>query len=111
MALAALNPPSPHPMQLNGEHLLLAGDVYVPITELGRGKSAVSYLYQQAEGHSAQGLPLQLVLKRYCSTPNQTIPFAQALEFELCSYLRLQQANIAHPQLLGYSPTGTACAR
>ena len=74
MALAALNPPSPHPMQLNGEHLLLAGDVYVPITELGRGKSAVSYLYQQAEGHSAQGLPLQLVLKRYCSTPIRPSP-------------------------------------
>jgi predicted Ser/Thr protein kinase len=111
MVLAALNPPSPHPMQLDGEQLLLAGEVYVPITELGRGKSAVSYLYQQAEGRSAQGLPPQIVLKRYCPTPNQTIPFAQALEFELCSYMRLQQANIAHPRLLGYSTTGYCLAK
>ena len=72
--------------------------------ELGRGKSAISYLYRRdgCSGDAAE-LPAEVVLKRYCSTAEQTIPFAQALEFELCSYQRLQSAAIQHPRLLGYS--------
>jgi hypothetical protein len=98
-----LTPASPNPMRLEGETLWLANSRYQLIRELGRGKSAISYLYQRIETESEDGLPQQLVLKRYCITEAQTIPFTQALEFELCSYQRLQQAAIAHPALLGYS--------
>ena len=97
-------PASPHPLQLTEQTLWLAGQRYDPVRELGRGKSAVSYLYRRAPSQSPHpDLPEELVLKRYCSTPEQTIPFAQALEFELCSYQRLQSAAIQHPKLLGYS--------
>ena len=97
-------PATPHPLQLTEQTLWLAGQRYDPVRELGRGKSAVSYLYRRAPAQNAHpDLPEELVLKRYCSTREQTIPFAQALEFELCSYQRLQNAQIQHPKLLGYS--------
>ena len=96
--------PSPHALRLQEQTLWLADEPYQLVRELGRGKSAISYLYRRAGGPEAQSaLPVEVVLKRYCSTQKQTIPFAQALEFELCSYQRLQQAAILHPRLLGYS--------
>ena len=96
--------PIPHPLSLlalQETTLLLDGIAYTCVRELGRGKSAISWLYRRQGSDSS--LPEQVVLKRYCSTEIQTIPFAQILEFELCSYLRLGQSGIAHPQLLGYS--------
>ncbi len=92
---------TPHLLRLEQDTLWLGEINYRPLQELGRGKSAVSWLYQRTQPSSEH--PLHLVLKRYCPTEHQTIPFAQALEFELCSYDRLQQAGIAHPRLLGYS--------
>ena len=99
-----LSPPSPHALRLQEQTLWLANQPYQLIRELGRGKSAISYLYRRAgdTGNETE-LPAEVVLKRYCSTAEQTIPFAQALEFELCSYQRLQQSAIQHPRLLGYS--------
>ena len=94
----------PHPLSalvLQDATLLLDGIPYACVGELGRGKSAISWRYQRQQSHPT--LPQELVLKRYCPTGYETVPFAQILEFELCSYLRLGQSGIAHPQLIGYS--------
>ena len=97
-------PPIPHPLSqlvLQEQQLLLDGIAYHPIRELGRGKSAISWLYRRQGAHAT--LPQELVLKRYCHTGYETVPFAQILEFELCSYLRLMESAIPHPRLLAYS--------
>lgn len=95
---------SPYPLTLAEPQLWLGDCLYLLETEIGRGKSAISYLYhRQGRDGASQVLPEKVVLKRYQSTPLQTIPFAQALEFELCSYQRLQAAAIAHPRLLAFS--------
>ena len=92
---------SPYRLTLQSDHLWLDDVEYELQQELGRGKSAISWLYRRTTANST--LPAQIVLKRYCQTGHQTIDFSQALAFELCSYQRLQCAGIAHPRLLAYS--------
>lgn len=104
--------PIPHPLSqlaLHEEQLLLDGIAYQAIRELGRGKSAISWLYRRQAPHPT--LPAELVLKRYCHTGYETVPFAQILEFELCSYLRLMESAIPHPRLLAYSNEHYALAK
>lgn len=93
---------SPHTLTLTEQRLWLDETPYRLSREIGRGKSAISYLYHQEAEALTDALPAQIVLKRYCSTPEQTIPYAQALEFELCSYDRLEQSKIGHPRLLAF---------
>ncbi len=93
---------SPHPLALTDQQLWLGKTPYRLIKELGRGKSAISYLYQCQGERDVDGLPDQVVLKHYRPTPEQIIPFSQTLEFELCSYHRLQKSDISHPRLLAF---------
>lgn len=100
---------SPQPLRLADGLLWLHDQAYRPVRELGRGKSAISFLYQPVT--ASAGSPAALVLKRYRSTADETIPFAQTLAFELTSYQRLQQAGVRHPTLLGFSPTDYCLAK
>ena len=69
MQPAPLSPPSPHALHLQEQTLWLAGHPYQMLRELGRGKSAISYLYRRdgCSGDAAE-LPAEVVLKRYCAT-------------------------------------------
>ncbi|WP_409421505.1 hypothetical protein ABHF91_00230 [Pseudaeromonas sp. ZJS20] len=104
--------PIPHPLgqlELDDQQLRLEGVPYQAVRELGRGKSAISWLYQRQADHPS--LPRELVLKRYCQTGYETVPFDQILDFELCSYLRLMESGIPHPHLLAYSQAHYALAK
>ncbi len=87
----------PSPMQVGSNDdatVTLDGRAYSLIRELGRGKSAISYLY---------GCDGELVtVKRYIEVAHNGIPFEQALEVELLSYQRMCQAGVRCPELLGY---------
>lgn len=86
---------SPHQLCLiDDQQLLVDGHSYTNQGEIGRGKSAISYLFSDGEH--------QLTVKRYRRVDHNLIPFEQALGFELLSYQRLQQAGVACPQLVGF---------
>lgn len=89
---------SPHQVRLVDDQLLLVdGQPFHCQGEIGRGKSAISWLFSNGEQ--------QLTVKRYMQVAHNLIPFDQALGFELLSYQRMQQAGVACPQLVGFCAT------
>lgn len=102
------SPASPHPLQLTEQTLWLSGVKYNPVRELGRGKSAISYLYRRDHLHGAEPeLPEELVLKRYCSTQEQTIPLPRrwSLSCAATSGCRARQSSIPSCSVTTSMPT------
>lgn len=80
---------------LEADSLFVDGEKFIHVSEIGRGKSAVSHLFER-RGR-------KLTLKKYTDTEQNQIPFEEALDFEILSYERLVESGVAVPKLIGYN--------